>query len=136
MKLPKIKIYIASPYTLGDVNENVNLQIDAWHILRDAGYYPIAPLLSHFIHLRKNRSYEDWMDWDFANLEMCDAVIRIRPIYNGEERLSSGADREEVHAKSIGIPVYTFWSLNELEEWINKIDPTKIIIDKNILKEK
>ena len=33
------RIYLASPYTRGDKLEMVNLQIKAWHKLRDMGFY-------------------------------------------------------------------------------------------------
>ena len=36
----KIKVYIASPYTLGDVAVNVKNQIDAANELLELGYLP------------------------------------------------------------------------------------------------
>ena len=55
------KVYIASPYTNGDKLEMVRLQIDAWHILRDRGLIPIAPLLTHYINEVRERDHKDWL---------------------------------------------------------------------------
>jgi len=109
--MKKIKIYIASPYTLGDVAQNVKRQIDTFNELRNLGYYPFAPLHSHFFHLVYPRGYEDWLEWDFVYLETCDCVLRL----DGE---SSGADREVEHAKMLGIPV--FYSIEELVKYYKK----------------
>ena len=93
-----MKIYIASPYTLGDVAVNVKRQIDAFNELMDKGHTPFAPLLAHFVHLVHPKSYEQWMQWDLEWLSQCDVVLRLE----GE---SSGADREVQRAKELGIRV-------------------------------
>ena len=108
-------VYIASPYTIGDKLENVRLQIDAWHILRDAGFVPIAPLMSHYLDEVKYRDYKDWLDYDFQILRICDRIVRIRPHFDGVERPSSGADKEEEEAKRLGLEFISFNSLDELE---------------------
>ena len=110
-------VYIASPYTVGDKLENVRLQIDAWHILRDAGFLPIAPLMSHYLHEVRNRDYEDWLDYDFQIISRCDMVVRIRPHFDGVERPSSGADKEEEEAKRLELEFLSFNSLDELENY-------------------
>jgi len=111
-----IKIYIASPYNAGDKLQNVRLQIDAFHILRDLGYLPIAPLLSHYVNLVRDRSHKDWLEYDIELLKICDIVVRLRPKdENGVEIPSPGADMEEAKAKEIGIPYYEFQTLDELE---------------------
>jgi len=61
-----MRVYIASPYTLGDVAVNVKRQIDAFNELMNKGYQPFAPLLAHFIHLVHPKSYEQWMSWDLG----------------------------------------------------------------------
>jgi len=110
------KIYIASPYNAGDKVQNVRLQIDAFHILRDLGYLPIAPLLSHYINLVQDRSHKDWLEYDIELLKICDIVVRLRPMdANGVEIPSPGADMEEKKAKELGIPYYEFQTLDELE---------------------
>ena len=93
-----MRVYIASPYTLGDVAVNVKRQIDAFNELMNKGYQPFAPLLAHFIHLVHPKSYEQWMSWDLEWLSQCDIVLRLE----GE---SSGADREVQRAKELGIRV-------------------------------
>jgi len=110
-----IKIYIASPYNAGDREKNTRLQIDAFHILRDLGYFPIAPLLSHYVNLVRNRSHKDWLEYDIELLKVCDIVIRLRPKdQNGVEIPSIGADMEEAKAKELGIPYSEFDTLDHM----------------------
>jgi len=94
-----IKVYIASPYTLGDTAVNVKLQIDTGSYLIERGYSPFLPLLAHFIHLVHPQSYETWIDWSAEWLKQCDAVLRIGGV-------SEGADKEVEIARAQLIPVY------------------------------
>ena len=103
--MKKIKVFISSPYTIGDIAQNVRRQIDAVDELMNNGYVPFAPLYSHFQHMIHPRPYEDWMSVDFEWVRVCDCILRLE----GE---SSGADREVALAKSLGIPV--FYSFEEL----------------------
>jgi len=98
-------VYIASPYTKGDVAVNVKVQFDTADYLMDNDICPIVPLFTHFQHLHKPRNYEDWMKIDEEKVKRCDALLRLP----GE---SSGADREVELAKSLNIPV--FFSVLEL----------------------
>lgn len=91
-------IYIASPYTIGDVAENVSRQIAAAHHILDMDHCPIAPLLSHYLHIYKQRPYKDWMDMDMALIKRCDILLRL-------PGKSSGADEEVEFANSLKIPV-------------------------------
>jgi len=109
-----IRIYIASPYTNGDKEENVNLQIDVAEKLLLRGYAPYVPLLSHYQHLRHPHEEHDWYILDNEFLALCNILIRIRPIRNGVEILSSGADKEEELAKLLNLPVYTFNTIEEM----------------------
>jgi hypothetical protein len=112
----RIKIYIASPYSVGDKLQNVRLQIDAFHILRDLGHIPIPPLTSHWINEVRERTHKDWIDYDLEILSLCNMVIRLRPIGpDGIEIPSAGADIEEKEAKILGIPYYEFNTLEEME---------------------
>lgn len=99
------KIYIASPYTIGDTAINVKRQIDAAEELINLGYAPFAPLLSHFQHMVHPQPHEVWLDIDLTWLLQCDAVLRL----DGE---SKGADIEVSAAKDHGIPVY--YSIDDL----------------------
>jgi hypothetical protein len=102
----KIKVYIASPYTLGDVAVNVKRQITTADYLMDLGYAPFVPLYSHFQHMFHPRPYTDWIDIDLEWVKVCDYVLRL----DGE---SSGADGEVALAVSLGIPVvYNIEELN------------------------
>lgn len=106
-----IKVFIASPYTIGDVAVNVKLQLDTANVLISLGFNPYVPLLSHFLHMAHPRPYEDWIRIDNDWIVECDYVLRLP----GE---SSGADNEEMLAKSIGIPVV--YSIDELLKAIDK----------------
>ena len=107
----KTKVFIASPYTIGDVGLNVKRQIDMSEELINAGYLPFAPLLFHFQHMIHPRYYKDWIDIDLEWLEACDCVLRL----DGE---SKGADGEVKRALELGMPVYY-----SIEELLGKITP-------------
>lgn len=92
------KVYIAGPYTVGDVAENVARAIEAWHLLTAKGYNVYCPHLSHFLHLHKQLPWERWLELDLVWMSVCDVVVRLP----GE---SKGADLECEHARNQGIPV-------------------------------
>ena len=92
------KVFISSPYTLGDVSANVRKQMDVFDELMDLGFAPFCPLLFHFQHIVHPRQYEDWLQIDLEYLSVCDYLLRLP----GE---SAGADREVEFAKANNIPV-------------------------------
>ncbi len=100
-----IKVYIASPYTLGDVAVNVKLQIDTVNELMDEGFAPFAPLYSHFQHMVHPRPYQDWIDICLEWVGVCDCLLRL----GGE---SKGAEGEIKLANELGLPI--FYSTDEL----------------------
>jgi len=102
-----ITVYIASPYTKGDVAVNVKAQLDCVNELMDLGFAPFAPLYSHFQHMAHPRPYEDWIKVDLEWVLRCDFVLRLQ----GE---SSGADGEVAHA--INNKKEVFFSINDLKE--------------------
>lgn len=104
-----IVVYIASPYTLGNVAVNVKMQIDIADNLVELGYCPIAPLLNHFQHLVHPRPYEDWVKIDNELVLRSDVILRL----NGE---SKGADAEVELAKKHNIPVV--YSIQELNDYV------------------
>lgn len=110
-KEPMRKIYIASPYTQGDVAVNVKRQMDAANELMDLGFAPFAPLMSHFQHMAHPRSYAEWIQLDWEWLTVCDAVLRLP----GD---SIGANNEVAVAVARGIPV--FYSIDELVRELNE----------------
>lgn len=108
MMSPRAKrVYIAGPYTQGDVAVNVRNAMAAASRLLDAGFAPYLPHLTHFWHLTFPRPYEDWIQMDLIWVALCDAVYRI-------PGPSSGADGETAYASQLRIPVYT--DLNTLIE--------------------
>jgi hypothetical protein len=113
--MKEIKVYIASPYSNGDIAINVRFQLDITNKLLDLGFYPFTPLYSHFQHMFNPRPYKDWMRMDFVWLRTCDCIVRFHTTFNGEELHSSGADAEEAEAIRIGLPV--FHSIEELVEY-------------------
>lgn len=103
-----IKVYIASPYTKGDVAVNVKLQLDTFDELANLGFLPFAPLYSHFQHMAHPRPYQDWLKIDLEWVLVCDCLLRL----GGE---SSGADGEVEYAKRHDKPV--FYSIDELNKY-------------------
>ena len=71
----KVKVYISSPYTLGDVAVNVKIQMDAADDLMELGMMPFTPLYSHFQHMAHPRPYEQWLEID----KVWVLTSRIRP---------------------------------------------------------
>lgn len=94
-----MRVYIAGPYTKGDVGENVREAVNVGDIVASEGHTVFIPHLTHFWHIIHNHSYEFWMKQDEEWLKCCDALVRI----DGE---SAGADKEVALAHSLGIPVY------------------------------
>lgn len=107
---PMVKVYISSPYSIGDVAVNVKRQIDASNELMDMGFVPFVPLYSHFQHMIHPRPYEDWIKVDLEWVRSCDCLLRLE----GE---SKGADKEVKLANELNIPVY--YSFEELYEAYN-----------------
>lgn len=101
------KVYLASPYTQGNTSINVRRSMDAANQLMDLGFAPYCPLLNHFLHELRPRSYDEWIAQDDIWIPSCHALLRLP----GE---SKGADREVELAKELGIPV--FYSIGELIE--------------------
>lgn len=93
-------IYVAGPYTKGDVAENVRNAITVGNNLRALGHVPFVPHLTHFWHFLIPHDIDYWYQYDLQWLEKCDALFR----FPGE---SKGADNEEAVARGLGLPVYT-----------------------------
>jgi nucleoside 2-deoxyribosyltransferase len=116
-KSQRVRVYIASPYTNGDKEYLVNLQVDAAYHLLKMGFNPFMPLHGHYIQVRHTdlNSTFPWLEVDKAWLKECDMVIRIHPKDNFNKEIpSSGADEEEAYAKELGIPVFHFDTLEEM----------------------
>jgi len=94
-----VYVYVAGPYSKGDVMDNIHRAIRAANWLMDAGYTPFVPHLTGIWHLVTPKPYWAWLEYDNKWLRKCDAVLRL----DGE---SSGADKEVELALELGIPVY------------------------------
>jgi len=100
-----IKVYIASPYTIGDAALNVKVQMDMADKLMNNNFVPFVPLYSHFQQMMHPRTYDDWLTLDFEWIKVCDCVLRLP----GE---SSGAEKEVEFANFNNILV--FYSIEDL----------------------
>ncbi len=118
-KTKKPHAYIASPYTRGDPAINTHFQCRVFDELMDAGLVlPVVPLWSHFQHLMFPRPSQDWIDYDLALLERCDALLRLNAEHAGLDYLqseSSGADAEVAAALDKGLPL--FGTVAALHQW-------------------
>ena len=94
-----MRVYIAGPYTKGDVALNVRSAIEAGDAVLKAGHLPFIPHLCHYWHTIFPGRYEQWTAYDLGWLPVCEAFIRL----SGE---SGGADAEEQAAKRLGLPIY------------------------------
>src|ERR671925_231917 len=94
-----IYVYIASPYTKGDVAVNVRNSFLVADELLAHGFCPFPPLYSHFWHFLSPKPYETWLELDKMWVKACDCLLRMP----GE---SSGADGEVEFAEANGIPVF------------------------------
>jgi len=113
-------VFIASPYTKGDVAVNTHFQCKIFDQLLSEGLViPIPPLWTHFQHLIFPRPYEDWLKYDQALLRLYDCCLRLDAIHTGLsycQSESSGADAEVEAFKLQGKPV--FYSVADLYVWV------------------
>lgn len=95
----KTRVYLCSPYSLGDIAQNVKTAVDAADELLVQGYIPFVPHLTHFWQYLHPHNYDEWLEYDRNWLLVCDALLRL-------EGNSSGADREVNDAVENGIKVF------------------------------
>ncbi len=94
------RIYISGPLTSsGNERENVDAAIVVTRQLIEAGFAPFCPHLSLQVDPTAEYSHATWMQVDLPWVDVSDAMIRLP----GE---SVGADIEEAHAATIGVPVF------------------------------
>lgn len=104
------RVYVASPFTVGDRNENIRRNLLCADRLIAKGYAPYAPLLTAFQDLVAPRSPDDWLSLDLAWLAKAQILLRL-------PGKSNGADIEEKFAREHGIPVvYSEEALDRLVE--------------------
>jgi hypothetical protein len=107
-----MRVYIAGPYSKGNVEENVNRTIDAAEELAKAGHTPFVPHLYHYWHQRYQHEYLFWTDLGIKWLSNCQALVRLP----GE---SPGADAEIKRANALCIPI--FYGVDNFLCWCNKL---------------
>jgi len=102
-----MKIYVAGPYTKGDVAINVRAAIYAAdYVTSVLGHVAFCPHLTHFWHvIQPHEDINFWYTYDIEWLKVCDAILRLK----GE---SVGADREVEIAQELGLQV--FWSIFDI----------------------
>lgn len=107
-----VRVYVAGPYTHGDVAVNVRTAILAADKLMDRGFMPFVPHLTHLWHIISPRPYRDWIKLDNQFLPYCDIILRLP----GE---SQGADAEVATARSIDMLLY----FDEIPSCVSSIVP-------------
>lgn len=92
-------MYVAGPYSQGDVVRNVARAIVVGNYLMGRGYRVYVPHTSHFQHLLEPRSYWDWLEHGIGWMLECDAMV----VLPGPSR---GVSIEVQVAQGFGIPVF------------------------------
>ena len=108
------KIYVAGPYTQGDVETNIRNAFTEADKLVEKGFLPFVPHASHLWHMISPKPYEFWLDLDLEYLKCCDGLLCL-PGY------SPGADLEVDLAERSGIPV--FHDIEEIIAHFKQDDP-------------
>ncbi len=117
----KPTVYIASPYTRGDLAINTHFQCRVFDkLLSDGKVLPVAHLWSHFQHTAFPRKYQDWINYDQAMLPLYDACLRLNVEFQKLdyfESESKGADGEVDTFEKLGKPI--FYSIADLYKWLD-----------------
>lgn len=118
----KRRVYISSPYTHGDRDENLRASFSAFLRLRnDNIVLPYSPLFMESFDLLFPQHSEFYIDYDLEILEVFDAVLVLDVIgEDGRATPSVGVAREVVRAVQLGIPI--FGSVEKLYEWVHRED--------------
>ena len=106
------KVYIAGPYTNGNVEQNVFNAINVASNLIEFGLAPYCPHLSHYIEIQRSVDWKTWLYIDLEYLKVCDYLIRI-------DGYSIGADIEVKFAKENNIKVFN--SILDLKKYLETI---------------
>lgn len=96
-------VFVAGPYTNGDVVENVRCAIEVGEDIERFGYDVFIPHLTMLWHLVSPAPIERWYERDRTMVPRCDALYRI----DGE---STGADAEVAAARELGVPVFDHYA--------------------------
>jgi hypothetical protein len=113
----KYKIYIASPLITNDPEANIQKVIEVANNLWQTGYYPFVPYLAWIWQERYPHEYNEWLDYNFTWLELCDAVFVI-------DENSESVKQEIQKARKLGIPVVR--SLDELRKLFDIVNNSNV----------
>lgn len=95
-----LKVYVCGPLSADNQREtdaNVAIAKRVSLELMEKGHAPFCPHLA--VYYNSDRTYEQWLEYDFVWLEQCEALFYIGP--------SKGADIELARAKELGMQVFT-----------------------------
>lgn len=98
MRTVKPLVYVAGPITKPEPMENVHRAL----MFASSIAHKVTPFVPHLTclwHMVEPRDYEEWMEYDFAVIHHCRALVRMK----GE---SPGADREVALATELDLPVF------------------------------
>ncbi len=112
-----MKIYVAGPmFSSGQVDRNTLDACEVGKKIMDAGHTPFVPHLNLFWDRAFPRHNEEsWLQWDFAWLDCCQALVYL-PGY------SRGTEREIDRAICRGMEVIP---LRDLDAWLFR-NPVKL----------
>ena len=113
-------VYVAGPYTQGDMAVNVGYALDIGYRLMLEGFIPYIPHLSHFMHMLHPQPRDHWLILSAAWLNRCAVVFNQLP-----GAPSEGRDLELELARWHGIPIVeTFSELRKYKEKACQANPT------------
>lgn len=103
--MKKLKVYIASPYSVGDRLANALVNMRAGDEVARQGFTPFIPLLTHFWDEVCPHAPDFWYSYDLEWMDCCDIMLRLPGV-------SVGAIVEESIFRMEGKPVV--YSIEEL----------------------
>lgn len=92
----KPSVYIAGPYSIGDVCLNIRKAVRVADFAIKLGYIPYLPHTTHLWHIISPHPIEFWYEYDLYWLRKCSELWKIP----GD---SFGVDLEEKEARRLGI---------------------------------
>jgi uncharacterized protein DUF4406 len=95
----RARVYVAGPYSQGNVRDNVRNAYEAANELARRGFAPFVPHATHFWDLMFPKPYEFWLELDRDFVVICDALLRL-------PGPSNGADQEVALARDRDIPIF------------------------------
>src|SRR3990167_2930488 len=87
-----MRVYVAGPYSGGDIILNIRAAIRAASRIMDAGHAPFCPHLTGIWHLVSPKEYEQWLAYDFEWIRACEALVRLPGEAPGGEDSRGGRD--------------------------------------------